>query len=153
MRYAGTRCRHYLSAANSSVSKGNFVDDREKFQLAECSAPSGGYRQFVEVSANRRLVFISGQIGETAAGEIPASGYEQCRLAWENVLHQLEAAGYAAEHLVKATVFLTSPDLVQPHKVARNEILGMHQPALSVVIVSALADPRWLVEVEVVAAQ
>jgi enamine deaminase RidA (YjgF/YER057c/UK114 family) len=39
---------------------------------------------------------------------------EQCRLAWVNVLHQLGAAGYAAEHLVKATAFLTSAALIQP---------------------------------------
>lgn len=116
-------------------------------------APVGGYRQFVEVPGGSRLLFVSGQIGETATGEIPTAGYAQCRLAWINVLHQLEAAGYGPDDLVRATVFLTSPGLVVPHQQARNELLGAHQPALSVLVVSALADPRWYVEVEVVAAR
>ncbi|HET6432826.1 RidA family protein [Dyella sp.] len=119
----------------------------------EAPAPIGGYRQFVQVSAGSRLLFVSGQIGETAGGDVAAYGYEQCRLAWTNVLHQLSAAGYAADHLIKATVFLTSAALVAPHQRARNEVLGARQPALSVVIVPALADPRWCVEVEVVAAR
>ena len=122
-------------------------------QSPDAPSPVGGYRQFVEVSAGSRLLFVSGQIGQTLSGEVPESGYEQCRLAWSNVLRQLAAAGYSAEHMIKATAFLTSAELVEPHQLARNEILGARQPALSVVIVSALADPRWCVEVEVVAAQ
>ena len=113
----------------------------------------GGYRQYVEVTATSRLLFVSGQIGQTAEGVVPADGYEQCRLAWANVLHQLDAAGYTASQLVKATVFLTSIELIEAHQRARNELLGTWQPALSVVVVSRLADPRWQVEVEVVAAE
>jgi 2-iminobutanoate/2-iminopropanoate deaminase len=116
-------------------------------------APVGGYRQFVEVSAGSRLVFVSGQIGENADGHIPSSGEEQCTLAWRNVLHQLAAAGYAPSQIVKATVFLTSPDLIHTHQEVRNALLRAEQPALSVVVVSQLADPRWQVEVEVVTAQ
>jgi 2-iminobutanoate/2-iminopropanoate deaminase len=114
--------------------------------------PIGGYRQFVKTSAGSSLLFVSGQIGETADGAIPEAGREQCVLAWQNVLHQLEAAGFAAADMVKATVFLTSQDLVQPHQEARNQILGSLQPALTVVVV-AHADARWCIEVEVVAAR
>jgi hypothetical protein len=57
-------------------------------------AAVGGYRQYVEVPAGSRLLFV-----------------EQCRLAWVNVLHQLQAAGYTAGQLVKATAFLTSAEL------------------------------------------
>jgi 2-iminobutanoate/2-iminopropanoate deaminase len=114
--------------------------------------PIGGYRQYVEVAAASRLLFVSGQIGQTVEGVVPADGCEQCRLAWVNVLHQLDAAGYTAAQLVKATAFLTSVELIEAHQRARNEVLGTRQPALSVVVVSQLADPRWKVEVEVVAA-
>ena len=116
-------------------------------------APLGGYRQYVEVPEGSRLLFVSGQIGETVEGDVPASGYEQCRLAWVNVLHQLQSAGYTAGHLVRATAFLTSADLITCHQQARNDVLGTQQPALSVVVVRQLADPRWCVEIEVVAAQ
>jgi enamine deaminase RidA (YjgF/YER057c/UK114 family) len=105
------------------------------------------------VPAGCRLLFVSGQIGETVQGDVPASASEQCRLAWVNVLHQLQAAGYTARQLVKATAFVTSAEIIQAHQQARNEVLGLQQPALSVVVVSRLADPRWCVEIEVVAAQ
>jgi 2-iminobutanoate/2-iminopropanoate deaminase len=128
------------------------VSDRHS---ASALAPAavGGYRQYVEVPAGCRLLFVSGQIGETVQGDVPASAYEQCRLAWVNVLHQLQAAGYTARQLVKATAFVTSAEIIQAHQQARNEVLGLQQPALSVVVVSRLADPRWCVEIEVVAAQ
>jgi 2-iminobutanoate/2-iminopropanoate deaminase len=127
--------------------------DEQSTRSPLAPAPVGGYRQFVEVSAGSRLLFVSGQIGENADGHIPASGEEQCSLAWRNVLHQLDAAGYAPSQIVKATVFLTSPDLIQTHQRVRNALLSAEQPALSVVGVSQLADPRWRIEVEVVAAQ
>jgi 2-iminobutanoate/2-iminopropanoate deaminase len=127
----------------------------DKGSSASSSAPAavGGYRQFVEVPGDSRLLFVSGQIGQTVEGHVASSAYEQCRLAWVNVLHQLQAAGYTADQLVKATAFLTSAELIQPHEQARRDVLGTRQPALSVIIASQLADPRWCVQVEVVAAQ
>jgi 2-iminobutanoate/2-iminopropanoate deaminase len=119
----------------------------------DAPAAVGGYRQSIEVAGAGRWLFVSGQTGETANGHIPSEGYEQCRLAWVNVLHQLAAAGYTPAHLVKATAFVTSADLIPIHQQARNEVLGSQQPALSVVIVSQLADPHWRIEIEAVAAQ
>jgi enamine deaminase RidA (YjgF/YER057c/UK114 family) len=126
---------------------------RQRSSSGRAPRPVGGYRQFVTVPPGSTLLFVSGQIGETVEGVVPESGTEQCTLAWRNVLHQLEAAGFSASDLIRATVYLTSPDLIQPHRAARNEILGSLQPALSVIVVSGLADPRWCIEVEVVAAR
>ena len=122
---------------------------------ASPNAPAalGGYRQAVEVIGANRWLFVSGQIAETANGDIPAEDYEQCRLAWTNVLHQLSAAGYTAAQLVRATAFVTSAELIPIHQQARNDVLGTQQPALSVVVVSQLADPRWRIEIEAVAAR
>jgi 2-iminobutanoate/2-iminopropanoate deaminase len=115
--------------------------------------PVGGYRQYVTVPPGGTLLFVSGQIGETVEGVVPESGREQCAFAWHNVIHQLEAAGFAASDLIRATVYLTSTELIQPHQEVRNEILGSLQPALSVIVVSGLADPRWCIEIEVIAAR
>ena len=98
-------------------------------------------------------MFVSGQIGADAAGNVSDDPSEECRQAWRNVLSQLDAAGYAPVDLVKATVFLTSRDYLQPHQEARNEVLGPTQPTLSVFVVSSLADPRWHIEVEATAAR
>ena len=107
----------------------------------------------MEVRTPGALLFASGQIGEDTDGHVPDDAKAECRQAWRNVLAQLDAAGYGPGDLVRATVYLTGPDLVRPHQEARNEALGPVQPTLTVVVVSALADPRWHVEVVAMAAR
>ena len=67
------------------------------------SPPVGRYSHGVLVPAGARLLFISGQIGSNADGSVPEDFSEQARNAWRNLLAILEAAGVAAENLVKIT--------------------------------------------------
>jgi len=113
--------------------------------------PAGGYSQALEIVGAQRLMFISGQIPENAAGEIPADFPTQARLAWRNILAQLEAAGMSMANLVKVTVFLSSREFAMPNRVIRQEVLGSHSPALTVII-AGIFDERWLLEIEAVAA-
>jgi 2-iminobutanoate/2-iminopropanoate deaminase len=113
--------------------------------------PAGGYSQALEIVGAQRLLFVSGQIPESAAGEIPADFPTQARLAWRNVLAQLEAAGMSMANLVKVTVFLSSREFAMPNRVIRQEVLGSHSPALTVII-AGIFDERWLLEIEAVAA-
>lgn len=113
--------------------------------------PAGGYSQAVEVAGCQRLLFISGQIPETVAGEIPADFPSQARLAWRNVIAQLGAAGASVANLVKVTVFLSSRDYALANREIRQEVLGSHAPALTVII-TGIFDEKWLLEIEAVAA-
>jgi 2-iminobutanoate/2-iminopropanoate deaminase len=125
-----------------------------KFNIINASSapqPAGGYSQALEVVGVQRLLFISGQIPETAAGEIPADFPAQARLAWRNVLAQLEATGMSMANLAKVTVFLSSREFAMPNREIRQEVLGSHSPALTVIIAD-IFDARWLLEIEAVAA-
>ena len=113
--------------------------------------PAGGYSQAVEIVGAQRLLFVSGQIPENIAGEIPADFPAQARLAWRNVLAQLEAAGMSMANVVKVTVFLSSREFALPNREIRQEALGSHSPALTVII-AGIFDERWLLEIEAVAA-
>jgi len=53
--------------------------------------------------------------------------------------------------IVKVTTYLSSRDLAAASSQVRNEVLGDHRPALTVVV-AEIFDPRWLLEIEVVAA-
>jgi 2-iminobutanoate/2-iminopropanoate deaminase len=44
--------------------------------------PAGGYSQAMEVVEAQRLLFISGQIPESVAGEVPTDFRAQARLVW-----------------------------------------------------------------------
>ena len=113
-------------------------------------APVGGYSQGVETRGARHL-FVSGQIPEGADGGVPDGFEAQCGLAWANLLEVLRSAGMAADDLVKVTTFLTRADQAEANARVRGRVLGDARPALTVVVVQTL-DPRWLLEIEAIAA-
>jgi 2-iminobutanoate/2-iminopropanoate deaminase len=117
------------------------------------SAPkaAGGYAQAVAVSGAARLLFISGQIPETLAGDVPADFPSQAHLAWHNLFAQLSAAGMSGANLVKVTIFLSSREFATVNREIRREILGAHTPALTVII-TGIFDEKWLLEIEAIAA-
>jgi 2-iminobutanoate/2-iminopropanoate deaminase len=118
------------------------------------SAPqaAGGYSQAVAISGADRLLFISGQIPETPAGDVPEDFSAQARLVWRNVFAQLGAAGMTKANLVKVTIFLSSRDFATLNREIRQEALGAHCPALTVII-TGIFDEKWLLEIEAVAAE
>jgi len=118
------------------------------------SAPrsAGGYSQGVAVSGAERLLFISGQIPETTAGDVPDDFAAQARLVWRNLFAQLGAAGMTVENLVKVTIFLSSRQFATLNREIRQEVLGANSPALTVII-TGIFDEKWLLEIEAVAAE
>jgi 2-iminobutanoate/2-iminopropanoate deaminase len=112
---------------------------------------SGGYAQAVEVADATRLLFVSGQIPLTAAGELPSGFRPQCLAAWANVEAQLRAAGMSLDNLVKVTTFLSSRNFADENRMIREEVLGACAPALTVII-AGIFDETWLVEIEAIAA-
>ena len=109
------------------------------------------YAQALEVTGAQRLLFISGQIPADAQGEVPGTFRAQAELAWANVLAQLKAAGLSVAHLVKVTTFLASREHTLANREVRQQVLGSHAPALTVII-TGIFDERWLIEIEAVAA-
>ncbi len=75
----------------------------------------------------------------------------QTETVLEHVKTVVEAAGGAMEDIVKVTVFITDMGLYdQIHEVRRRYFEDPY-PASSMVEVSALIDPRLLIEIEAVA--
>jgi len=119
---------------------------------ADAAPAVGAYSQAVEVDESRRWLHISGQIGMAKDGSVPADAESQCRLAWQNLLAQLRAAGMGPEHLVKVTSYLVDAAHLPHLRQARDAVLADALPASTAVIVAGLAHPSWLVEIEAVAA-
>ena len=114
--------------------------------------PAGGYAQAMVATDVRDWLYVSGQIPEDVGGVVPDTFEEQADLAWANVRAQLEAAGMGVEHLVKVTTYLSSRDFNLPNRAARVRALGGHSPALTVII-TGIFEPRWLLEIEAIAAR
>jgi enamine deaminase RidA (YjgF/YER057c/UK114 family) len=109
------------------------------------------------VSASGRVVVTAGQVGwNPRTGAFESDDFaEQTAQALRNILEVLQAANARPEHLVRLTWFVTSRDEYvkarKPIGAAYKEILGRYYPAMSVIVVSALVEPRAKVEIEATA--
>lgn len=114
-------------------------------------SPEGGYSQAMLIEGASKLLFISGQVPETISAETPSDFESQCRIVWGNINAQLEAAGMNVSNLTKVTTFLSSRNYAGINSVIRQEFLGSHTPALTVII-TGIFDENWLLEIEAIAA-
>ncbi len=121
-----------------------------KQPIATDRAPGalGPYSQAIDTGM---FIFASGQLGlDPVSGELAEGVQEQARVALQNVVAVLEAAGSSLGQVVKTTVFLHDMN----DFAAMNEIYGQFfqepYPARSAVQVARLPKDA-LVEIEVIA--
>ena len=115
-------------------------------------AATGNYTHGVQVDGAGRLVFVSGQVPwADAQGKIPDSFEDQCRMVWRNILAVLAEAGLGVANLVKVTTYLSDRQYRALNSKIREEILGEHAPALTIIICDIYAE-EWLLEIEAIAA-
>jgi enamine deaminase RidA (YjgF/YER057c/UK114 family) len=72
----------------------------------------------------------------------------QARRCLEIMLEALAEAGGAAEDVVRTRMFITDPAHADAVGEAHGEVFSEIRPAATMVVVSGLLDPRWLVEME-----
>jgi 2-iminobutanoate/2-iminopropanoate deaminase len=120
-------------------------------QITSLDPQPRSYAQGALVTDADRILFISGQIPETPDGTVPEDFEAQCHLAWRNVLTVLQGAGMTERNLVKVTVFLSDRRYREANARIRHEVLGDHNPALTVII-TGIYDEVWLLEIEAMAA-
>lgn len=115
--------------------------------------PLGIYSHAIEVPANARWLYISGQVGIRPDGEVPADIEAQADQAFANIVAILVDAGMSVADLVKVTSFLVASDDIAAYRAARTKHLGEAAPASTLLIIDALARPDLRIEVEAVAAK
>jgi len=111
-----------------------------------------GFSQAVRVGD---LLFVSGQVAWDAERRVVGIGdaSRQAEQAFANLVAVLKANGSSVDRVVKLTLFATSRDHLAPLREMRKRVFGAtaHFPASTFVVVSGLAAPDLLVEVEAVA--
>lgn len=116
--------------------------------------PGGLYSHSVEVPENSRWLYIAGQVGIRPDGTMPESLEEQDEQMWQNTLLVLKDAGFGVSDIVKLNVYSTDPKALPIHAIHRAEHLDDgHTPASTWVVISELANPKILIEMEAVAAR
>jgi enamine deaminase RidA (YjgF/YER057c/UK114 family) len=117
--------------------------------------PTFGWTHVV-ASRGGKTIHISGQVGIDAAGNVVGIGdlKAQTEQAFKNIQIALAAAGATFHDVVKTSIFVVG--LKKEHVPIIREVRGRyvsadHPPASTLVGVSALVGPDWLIEIEAVA--
>ena len=116
-----------------------------------------GYSQIVEISPGR-VVFIAGQTALDRDGNVVGKDdfAAQAEQVFANLAIALRASGCTADNLVKLTVFLTDMANLGRYREARNRFFASvtppAAPAVTLVEVSKLYGPDFLIEIEAIAA-
>lgn len=120
------------------------------------SPPLSNYVHGTEVSAGKRLLFVSGQVGIAPDGSVPSDFRAQADLAFSNVLEVLKSANMGPDSVVRLTVYavsgLSREELIA-FREARDAALDGVAVAHTLIYVSGLIMPELRLEIECVAAQ
>jgi 2-iminobutanoate/2-iminopropanoate deaminase len=123
------------------------------FNPSGVAGPFGTYSHGIEVESPMRLVFGSGQTGVDTDGRIGEDIEEQSRLMWRNIEGVLAGAGMEISDIVQLTMLLLNRGDLPTARAVREEFLGGHRPASTLLFVAGLAHPDWLIEIDFVAAR
>jgi len=106
------------------------------------------------VVARGTMVFVRGQVGQdldTAKSVAVGDAAGQAERAMANLKTLLEEAGSKLEHVCKITIYLIDPRYREPvYRTVGKWLKGVH-PVSTGIIVSALARPEWLMEIDAIA--
>ena len=121
------------------------------------AAPAARYAHAVSVEGAERFIFTSGVVPTMPDGTVPPSIEGQARVVWANLLELLRAGEMAVADIASITTYVVaserlSGDLATVMAV-RDEVMGEHRAASTLVTVPALARAEWLMEISLVAAK
>lgn len=116
-----------------------------------------GYSHVAKISGGT-LVYIAGQVSADASGQLVGEGNleAQAEQVFKNLKAAVEAAGGSMADLVKMNIYLVAEvdgSEVPKLRAVRDRYVNVEKPpASTLVTVTRLARPGWLIEIEAVAA-
>jgi len=126
---------------------------KQQIRTSKLVDPGGHFSQAVAIPSKGVMVFVSGMTARRADGKIAGIGdvEEQTRQVCENIKSALEAAGGSMDDVCRVDVYLRNiGDRERVNKV-RREFFRSPPPASTLVEVSKLASPEFLVEISAIA--
>jgi enamine deaminase RidA (YjgF/YER057c/UK114 family) len=138
----------WVEAAMSKSTK-EFLNPKTLMQPA-------GYTHVAKVSSGT-TIYLSGQVSSDASGKLIGEGNleAQAEQVFKNLKNGVEAAGGTLADVVKMNVYILAevdPGEIQKFRAVRDRYVNAaHPPASTLVVVSRLARPGWLIEIEAIA--
>jgi 2-iminobutanoate/2-iminopropanoate deaminase len=112
-----------------------------------------GYSQAIKVTGGGTILFTAGQVPYDADGGVKHRGdfKAQARAVFGAVKALVEAGGGTLANVVKITTYVTDVRYRLDFRAVRDEFFGVRGPASTMVEVSSLSHPDYLIEVEAIA--
>jgi enamine deaminase RidA (YjgF/YER057c/UK114 family) len=105
--------------------------------------------------AHGEMVFVGGMIGTDREGRLADGFVPQMKQALRNISAVLAEAGASPEHIVRLTWYVCDMNEyladLSALGTAYREVMGRHFPAMAVVQVTRLVEPRARLEIEATA--
>jgi enamine deaminase RidA (YjgF/YER057c/UK114 family) len=121
------------------------VTDRQNISSGSPFEGTIGFSRAVRVGDR---VVVSGTAPIWPDGSCDPDPAVQARRCLEMILDALREAGAAAGDVTRTRMFITDASYANAVGRAHGEVFGDVRPASTMVVVAALLDPRWLVEIE-----
>lgn len=121
---------------------------------AGVAPPQARYSQVAVIDlGSARMIVLAGQTSTGLGGEVigPGDFTVQARQAFDNVVGILAAHQADVTDIVKTTYYITDMAHRADLAAVREEVLGDHMPASTLLEVSGLASPEYMIEIDVVA--
>ena len=104
-----------------------------------------GFSRAVRVGST---IAVSGTAPVWPDGSVDPDPAVQARRCWEIMLAALEELGGSVDDVVRTRQYLVSADDADVVGAVHGEVFRGVQPASTMLVVAALLDPRWRVEME-----
>ena len=111
------------------------------------------YSQGIKVTQAQTILCLSGQVAYMPDGTAAFRGdfKAQARGAYEAIKALVESQGGTMASIVKITTYVTDMRYRVDLAPIREEFFGKKGPASTLVEISSLAHPDWLIEIEAIA--
>lgn len=93
-------------------------------------------------------VLLSGTAPIWSDGSCPDDAAIQARRCFDIIAVALGELGAEMAHVVRTRMFITSAEDAAAVGAVHGELFGTTLPAATMVVVAALLDPRWKIEIE-----
>lgn len=128
-----------------------------EIQPDHMAPPAANYAHAVLAEKSDRMIFTSGVVPTMPDGTVPPTLEGQARVVWANLLGILRAGNMGVTNVVSLTTYVVASETLRDDLAAvmavRDEVMGSHRAASTLVTVPALARPEWKMEISLVAAQ
>jgi enamine deaminase RidA (YjgF/YER057c/UK114 family) len=123
----------------------------QEYKNPDTMSSPAGYTHVVKVG---QTVYIAGQVSVGTDGNVVGKGdpEAQVRQIWRNLEAAVQSVGGTLKNIVKTTTYITSTDSMSAVRKVRDDVhRGSNPPTSTLLIVSALANPDFMVEIEAIA--